>query len=329
MRVLITGSHGFVGRNFVRQLLKEGHDLVAVDSLISGGGGLHHSLWTDFSLGQRNNFQPQIVDVRRYFEEHNKESFDLVIHLAAVVGGRATIEQDPLVIAEDLSIDAAFWRWARAARPGHIVSFSSSAAYPVALQTSEKSHLLEESDLDFSATLGTPDLTYGWAKLTHEYLGTIASDKYGLKVATYRPFSGYGNDQDSSYPFRAICERALQRVTDTEGRFFVWGSGNQKRDFVHIEDIVSFVMQSYPRMTDGRGVNISTGILTSFKELASLACREVGWTPEIVGLNSAPEGVFSRGGDTRRQRELGFTPQVSLSEGVSRCISYLKDEHVL
>lgn len=54
-----------------------------------------------------------------------------------------------------------------------------------------------------------PDMSYGWAKLTHEYLSRLACEKHGLKSVTYRPFSGYGEDQDDHYPFPSICKRAL------------------------------------------------------------------------------------------------------------------------
>ena len=61
-----------------------------------------------------------------------------------------------------------------------------------------------------------PDLTYGWAKLTHEYCALLAYEKHGIQSVSYRPFSGYGGDQDDSYPFPSICKRVLANlVADT------------------------------------------------------------------------------------------------------------------
>ena len=51
--------------------------------------------------------------------------------------------------------------------------------------------------------LGKPDLSYGWAKLNNEYLASLAYEKYGIKNTIFRPFSGYGSDQDLNYPFQA------------------------------------------------------------------------------------------------------------------------------
>ena len=83
---------------------------------------------------------------------------------------------------------------------------------------------------------------------------------------------------------------------------------------------------TYEVITDGSSINISTGKLTSFKELARLACELTDWMPEIVGLSDKPEGVFSRGGDTKLQSKMGFTPKVTLREGVLRCITSIRAE---
>ncbi len=322
---LVTGSHGFVGRNFIHRLLNDGWKVTAVDSLLPGSGAREVAQWWFDPSDFGPYFVEHIMDARDWFAVNTSEKVDLAIHLAAVVGGRSTIEGNQMAVAEDLAIDASFWKWAVAANPGHIVSFSSSAAYPVNLQTrSGKDALLSEKDLDFTKTIGLPDLTYGWAKMTNEFLGLTAASQYGLKVASYRPFSGYGSDQDASYPFRAICERAVAKTTDERGNFFVWGSGEQKRDFVHITDVVDCVLTTYPQITDGSSINISTGILTSFKELAALACNAAGWSPSIVGLDSKPEGVFARGGATELQRAKGFIPKVSLREGIQLCVESIQ-----
>ena len=69
--------------------------------------------------------------------------------------------------------------------------------------------LLKEDMISFDGDIGMPDMSYGWAKLTCEYLARLAYEKHGLKSICYRPFSGYGEDQDDAYPFPSICKRAL------------------------------------------------------------------------------------------------------------------------
>ena len=70
-----------------------------------------------------------------------------------------------------------------------MITFSSSACYPVELQSHKRNRLLKEEDISFNKNIGMPDMTYGWAKLTCEYLGQIAYEKYGIKSVCYRPFS--------------------------------------------------------------------------------------------------------------------------------------------
>ena len=73
--------------------------------------------------------------------------------------------------------------------------------------------------IKFDENLGMPDLTYGWAKLTHEYCARLAYKKHGIESVSYRPFSGYGVDQDDSYPFPSICKRILANEGASEIKF--------------------------------------------------------------------------------------------------------------
>ena len=246
------------------------------------------------------------------------DRFDRAFHFAAVVGGRVKIEGDPLAVALDLAIDAEFFSWAIKARPRQILYASSSAAYPIDLQGEEYAIALKESSVNFDGTLGIPDMTYGWSKLTGEYLSRIAASSYGLSVACVRPFSGYGEDQEPEYPIPAIAGRAANR----EEPLTIWGSGNQGRDFVHIDDCVDAMCLAIEKISDGSAVNIGSGKLTTFREVAQLYADIVGYSPEIVALSDKPEGVHARYADTSLSKEvLGWEPKISLREGLERVLS--------
>ena len=200
-----------------------------------------------------------------------------------------------------------------------VLYFSSSAAYPIDLQRRDNNCLLTESIMSFDCdAIGKPDYTYGWAKLSGEYLAKYAVEKYGLNVNIYRPFGGYGEDQDLSYPFPAI----IRRIVDGDDPVVVWGSGDQRRDFIAIEDVVSSVLTSMEHLAPGEAMNIGTGVGTSFHDLAALAGRVYGREFKIVADRSKPEGVYSRVADPSKMLQY-YKPKISLEEGIEGVIDAL------
>ncbi len=317
-RALVTGGAGFVGRHVCAKLLAEGLDVVCVDSMMPGTGALPPPAWPKPVTDRNFTFIQE--DCRAFFKRDTSH-FDQVYHLAAMVGGRISLETQTLMVAEDLAVDAEMWKWATLAKPGVVLYFSSSAAYPIHLQTRDNQVILSEDMIDFENRLGVPDLSYGWAKLTGEYLMKLYVEKYGGRAVGYRPFSGYGEDQDLAYPFPAICKR----LTAERGNphVHVWGSGHQARDFIHIDDCVDFIWKTYDVMPSGMSLNLSTGLPTSFIELARQVSAELGWHPEVTGLSDKPEGVFFRCGDTKLQQSFDLAPSVPLREGIRRVLDYV------
>lgn len=304
MRALITGHRGFLGRHFKTELERRGYDVAGIDIADS-----------------------PMLDCRDYFREclrHGAEpdAWDLVVHCAAVVGGRETIDGDPLATAESLSIDAEMFRWAAVARPGRVLYISSSAAYPVMYQHGNPPEALHENDVwDCPAPergtfweLSEPDQVYGWSKVTGELLADRLRGA-GVPVTVVRPFSGYGEDQGEEYPFRALLERVRRR----DNPVTVWGSGDQVRDWIHVDDVVAGALAvadadtTYP-------VNLCTGRPTSFLELARMMLRATGdYTSDIRSLPDKPSGVAYRVGDPARMHRY-YRPRVRLEDGIERAL---------
>jgi UDP-glucose 4-epimerase len=309
---LVTGGCGFVGRHFVSRLLQDGFDVTVVDDLSTG---LRPDRWPQHLRVRAEHVDRahfHLVDFREYCR-HAVADFDLVVHLAAVVGGRLTIEGDPLAVATDLAIDATFFNWIVRSRPlpRRVFNFSSSAAYPIHLQQRATHRPLSEEMISFDERLGVPDLTYGWSKLTAEFLARFAAENYGLNVVSFRPFSGYGEDQDFSYPFPSVIRRVARR----DSPIVVWGSGEQLRDFIYIDDVVDASFACAEHVEPGSALNLGSGVGTSFIELSRTACRVLGHDAPVINDPSKPEGVFGRVGDcTRMLRH--HTPRVSLEDGI-------------
>ena len=320
-KTLVTGAAGFVERHVVRRLLDAGDDVHAIDCLAPYTGAIDPAKgWPIFDPRDYRHFHFYREDCRDWFKRTQPTDFDYAFHAAAMVGGRLMIENNPLAVAEDLAIDAAFWQWAKVVRPKKSICFSSSAAYPIKLQRADHYVLLKEDMIAFNEDIGMPDMSYGWAKLTAEYLAQLAYEKHGLKSVCYRPFSGYGEDQDDAYPFPSICKRVLANRGAKELR--VWGPGTQMRDFIHIEDCVEGILATMDKIDDASALNLSTGILTSFIEFAQVAAEIAGYRPEVKGMSDKPVGVHARGGDTAKQTQLGFKPKIDFRQGVKRALAY-------
>jgi nucleoside-diphosphate-sugar epimerase len=338
---LVTGGCGFVGRHLMRRLFSQGAEVWCIDNLSTGlhpdgwlteakgreqlpGGVLRYRLENgrlNFIAGDALSFLLGQLGIIPRGESPLLPEFDRVFHLASVVGGRKKIDGDPMEVAIDLGIDSIFFLWAvrNKHRVKKVLYASSSAAYPISLQ-SENGHIaLQENVIDFPhGKIGMPDMTYGWSKLTGEYLSYVASKYYGLSVACVRPFSGYGEDQDLSYPVPAIAYRAARR----DKPITVWGTGEQGRDFVHIEDCITAMLLAIDRISDGRGVNIGTGRLTTFKELASLFVRLAGYDAPVQPQIGKPVGVASRyANPSDMEAWLGWKPEISLEDGMSRVLA--------
>lgn len=328
---LITGGCGFVGRNMTRRLLKEGYSLWIVDDCSIG---VHCDEWLpgaerrrELATGVIEYDGGRVVflhgDARDFFAGRTQlggleePTFGDVFHFAAIVGGRMVIDGNPLAVAIDLALDALCFNWAVNSKPERLLYASSSAAYPVDLQGEDGAVALKESDIEFGGRLGQPDMTYGWSKLTGEYLAGIAHQHYGLHTACVRPFSGYGEEQDLSYPVPSIALRAAKR----EAPLTVWGSGLQGRDFVHIDDCIEAALRILSQVQDGSAVNIGSGQLTNFREVARLFARLEGYEPQIKPLEDKPVGVHSRYADISRMKELlDWEPTISIEDGFARVL---------
>jgi GDP-L-fucose synthase len=293
MKILISGGLGFVGRHVSKYLIECGNQVSIVDNLTPGSGAIPiEKLNNDFSkiLNEADFLNVDIRDCARDFFS----KFDAVIHLAAIVGGRLTIENNPLAVAEDLEIDSKIIRYWEAGYFQHLTYLSSSAAYPVFLQK-KSGRSLNETDINFGDQLALPDLTYGWAKLTGEYLIDIAKARKTLSATVIRPFSGYGPDQDDAYPFPSILKRVLSQ--ENEKDFYVWGSGKQERDFVYIDDVAASI-SNFTLKRLNTTTNLCTGVGTSFINLAKLLLESRGYKGvNVIGKSNMPEGVMSRVGN--------------------------------
>lgn len=287
MRVLLTGHRGFIGRHLRAAMDARGWHVTGID-LADGDDALD-------------------------FFRTDEQCWDLAFHCAAIVGGRASIDGSPLGVATNLALDAWYMRWLIRTGTPRAVYFSSSAAYPVALQQPGEVRRLYEEDINL-AYMEEPDATYGWAKLSGEKLASYAEAE-GCRILLPRPFSGYGEDQDVCYPFPAFIQRAKRR----DDPFEIWGDGTSTRDWIHVDDLIGATLALLDNEVTGP-VNLGWGRATSFDELASIITKTAGYQPQLKHRHDAPRGVHHRVSDPSRMLN-HYVPTVTLEEGVRRALN--------
>lgn len=292
-QALVTGASGFVGRHMCETLRGE-YALTEIDCE-TGDDAL--DFFYDFPDGL---------------------TYDLVVHAAARGPNRQAIDTDHGAFPYNVMLDAAMFEWAIRTRQSHVVYLSSSAVYPADLQgtsgwrtTADRGHLGDRRLYEAQARDGAPHDVYGWTKLTGECLADEAR-KAGVRVTVVRPFSGYGEDQSEDFPFGAFVARARRQ----ENPFIIWGSADQVRDFVHIDDICAAIL-ALTHVTSLKPVNICTGVGTTMLQLAKLVCREAGYVPAFQIDTDAPLGVHYRVGDPSHLHKI-YTPKITIEEGVKR-----------
>jgi nucleoside-diphosphate-sugar epimerase len=239
------------------------------------------------------------------FEDRNKR-FDLIIHAAARGPHRRAIDSAPSHFPYNVGLDASMFAWVAETQQPRMVYLSSSAVYSDELNYPGPQPFVES--LGFT---GEAFDRYGEAKRFGERMAKAVME-CGTKVTIVRPFSGYGTDQTSDFPFRAFLDRA-RRADDP---FKIWGSADQVRDWIHIDDICRAIMELAENQVT-KPVNLCTGIGTSMRELAELMMTRAGYKAEIEVDTSAPMGVQYRVGDPRFLK-YWYTPRISIAEGVNR-----------
>lgn len=333
---LVTGGCGFLGRHFVHFLATKGTKVLVYDDLSSG---IVYEEWPEFLKDPKIEENVTFVykDVLPFLMERwSEKNFDIAVHLAAQVGGREAIEGKPAMAVYSMTLDNEFLRWCSRNKPTKIVYMSSSASYPIRWQNAAKlSTRVHDGDYPFAPPLkedhfnlqlddndiiiGMPDKLYGWSKVSGEVVAKEFAHTYGLDILCPRPFSGYGEDQDMHYPFPSI----VKRVLDGEDPIVVWGSGKQKRDFIHVDDLIQAIFNILPHVDGYRPINLGSGKATSFLELIEMVKTIQQSSAEVKPLPDKPTGVYERYCDNTEMLKY-YKPQVSLEDGIKRTLAFLK-----
>ncbi len=304
MRVLVTGGAGFIGSHVTEALVAAGHDTRVLD---------------DLSAGFVDNVDPDVElvvadvsDAKAVAEAVTDR--EMVFHLAAHRAVSRSVE-DPLA-TDRANTHGTLTVLKMAADAGvrRVVYSSSSSVYGGAapLPTPEDAPVLPRSP-------------YAVTKVAGENYCRVAADLYGLETVALRYFNVFGPRQRPGSPYSAVIPLFIDAL-NTGVAPTVHGDGHQSRSFVYVTDAVAANLAAAAAPADvcrGQAYNIAGNRRVDLLELLELLGGVLGVEYRPSHVESRPGDVRHSEGDIRRaEEELGWTPQVSLEEGLARTVEW-------
>ncbi len=312
-RVLVTGGASFISSHLIDHLVEKGATRVRVVD--------------DLTSGRLPNIQPHIDSgvvefvqadlLQPGVAQESVDGMDVVFHLAAIHGGRGFVDLHQAACAQNLAMDGMLVKAASEAGVDKFVFASSGCIYPNFLQQDVTQELYLTEDM-----AGPPydaDNMYGWAKLMTEMTLQAYYKDLGLKSASCRFFTVYGERGVENHAVIAMIARAFVK----QNPFEVWGDGTQVRNWTYVGDIASGMVAAAEKIDDGTAVNLGTEERTRVIDAVHEVLRYTGHEAEIKFLPHMPTGPLNRVASNRLARELlGWEPQVKFMDGLRRTIDW-------
>jgi nucleoside-diphosphate-sugar epimerase len=311
-KVLVTGGASFIGSHVVDALVARGARVRVVDNLSSGAEAnlREHLANGRVELIRADLTEPDVAP-------RVIEGMSVVFHLAADHGGRGYVDLHQAACAANMALDGMVFQACRRAKVDKVVFASSGCVYPNHLQNDPGQLLYLTEDL-----VGPPydaDNMYGWAKLMGEMTLRAYHKDWGLKSASCRYFTVYGERGHENHAVIAMTARAFVK----QNPYVVWGNGEQIRNWTHVSDIVAGTVLAAERIDDGTAVNLGTMERTRVIDAVHEVLRYTGHQARIELHPEMPTGPLNRVADNALARRLlGWEPRVKFTDGLRRTIDW-------
>jgi nucleoside-diphosphate-sugar epimerase len=325
-KILITGGAGMIGSNLVKSLILDENynknDIFVVDNLWRGCiENICHYIdietnFFNFDLYKSNQLDDIII----------KHNIDTIIHLADIVAGIGYVTKNEwFLFNQNIVINSNTIKSVKDCSD-HIKAFinvSTACCFPKSLQVSLESKLNENQLYP-----AEPETSYGWSKLMGMYETELLQNNSNILCCNLIFHNVYGSPCDigeRSQVIPSLIKKAINCSVD--GELEVWGSGNQGRAFLHVDDVVKSITLAMKKGYNQGCIQIGPDKCTTIKEIAE---NIVKITEKNIKINydiSKPEGDFGRCADFSKANEiLGWSPTVDIESGIKITYDYINTE---
>jgi UDP-glucuronate 4-epimerase len=296
-RVLLTGCAGFIGFHVTQRLLQSGHEVIGIDNLNRFyNEGLKPARLEILRHDPGFKFiHADIADLNAVTDIFQNEEFTLVVHLAAQAGVRYSLENPHLYVQSNLAGFVNVIEESRKKKLEHFVFASSSSVYGA----NKKTPFSETDNVDHPISL------YAATKKSNELIAHVYAHLYGLPVTGLRFFTVYGPWGRPDMAIFKFC-KAIHEDSPIE----VYNQGQMHRDFTYIDDIVEGIVR----------------VLAKPPSAGHVLENTIGKKANIKWLPMQPGDVPVTYADIDRLgEEVGYRPQTSIEEGVSRFVDWYRE----
>jgi GDP-L-fucose synthase len=301
MVVLIAGSSGLVGSALTKTFQMHGYEVVGINTKVVN-----------------------LLDLPKLITFMREVKPSLVIDAAAKVGGIGINNVLPVeFLSDNLRIQLNLMEAAFLSAVGNFIFLGSSCIYPRDADQPIKEEYLMTGPLEKSNS------AYAVAKIAGLELINSYRKEFGLNWITLMPTNLYGpNDNfnlDTSHVLPAMIRRFIEANENEAPVVTLWGSGSPRREFLHVDDMARAVLMASKSYNSSQHLNIGSGEDLTIMELAQKVARISGYRGEIKWDTTKPDGTPRKLLDVSRMRELDWSPEISLDEGISSTIEWYKE----
>jgi GDP-L-fucose synthase len=301
VKIVVAGGTGLVGSAIVRSFLANGHEVVSAST--KNVDFLNRAATIDF-----------LASVAP----------DVVVDAAARVGGIGANDTYPVeFLINNIDIQNNLMEAAHLANVKKFIFLGSSCIYPRdCAQPIKEEYLL-------TGHLENTNSAYAIAKIAGIELIKSYRKEYGHKWISLMPTNLYGPKDnfaiEGSHVLPALIRKFVDAERENSKTVELWGDGSPLREFLHVEDVARAVVLAAQEYDDALHLNIGSGDEVSIKDLALMIAELSGFKGEVIWDISRPNGTPRKVLDSSRMRSLGWTPKISLRDGIRSTIDWYRE----